>query len=193
MTDHIIVGAGSAGCAMAYRLAEAGRTVTVIEYGGTDAGPLIQMPAALSFPMNMARYGDGGAFWPSDPVMRASVDQWAEWGKVEWQRGFSMPIFWARVRVAASERSVDALRAAEVAHLRRCDLLEAQLEGDDFVCGAFSLADVVIGHVLFRHDAIGLPMGLRLRAYYDRLTGRPAFREHVMVSYDALRHPEASG
>ncbi len=44
---------------MAYRLAEAGRTVTVIEHGGTDAGPFIQMPGALSFPMNMAMYDWG--------------------------------------------------------------------------------------------------------------------------------------
>ncbi|MEL7348524.1 MAG: FAD-dependent oxidoreductase, partial [Pseudomonadota bacterium] len=57
--DIVIVGAGSAGCAMAYRLSEAGRQVTVIEHGGTDAGPLIQMPAALSYPMNMARYDWG--------------------------------------------------------------------------------------------------------------------------------------
>jgi len=44
---------------MAYRLAEAGRTVTVIEHGGTDAGPFIQMPAALSYPMNMRLYDWG--------------------------------------------------------------------------------------------------------------------------------------
>ncbi|MFK7763067.1 MAG: choline dehydrogenase [Roseobacter sp.] len=57
--DFIIVGAGSAGCAMAYRLSEAGCSVIVVEYGGTDAGPFIQMPAALSYPMNMKRYDWG--------------------------------------------------------------------------------------------------------------------------------------
>ncbi|MGR3571710.1 choline dehydrogenase [Brevirhabdus sp.] len=57
--DYVIVGAGSAGCAMAYRLAEAGQSVIVLEFGGTDAGPFIQMPAALSYPMNMARYDWG--------------------------------------------------------------------------------------------------------------------------------------
>ncbi|UWR25451.1 choline dehydrogenase [Sulfitobacter sp. S223] len=57
--DYIIVGAGSAGCAMAYRLGEAGESVLVIEHGGTDAGPFIQMPAALSYPMNMKRYDWG--------------------------------------------------------------------------------------------------------------------------------------
>ena len=52
--DYIIVGSGSAGSAMAYRLGEDGtRTILVLEFGGTDIGPLVQMPAALSYPMNM--------------------------------------------------------------------------------------------------------------------------------------------
>ncbi|WP_027259472.1 choline dehydrogenase [Leisingera aquimarina] len=57
--DYVIVGAGSAGCAMAYRLSEAGKKVLVIEHGGTDAGPFIQMPGALSYPMNMPLYDWG--------------------------------------------------------------------------------------------------------------------------------------
>ena len=58
-TDHVIVGAGSAGCALAYRLAEAGRSVTVVEHGGSDASIYIRMPGALSFPMGMERYDWG--------------------------------------------------------------------------------------------------------------------------------------
>ena len=58
--DFVIVGAGSAGSALAYRLSEDGHNrVLVIEHGGSDWGPLIQMPAALSYPMNMARYDWG--------------------------------------------------------------------------------------------------------------------------------------
>lgn len=57
--DYVIVGAGSAGCALAYRLAEAGKRVLVIEHGGTDWGPFINMPGALSYPMNMQRYDWG--------------------------------------------------------------------------------------------------------------------------------------
>ena len=60
----MIVGAGSAGCAMADRLSAAGASVIVIEFGGSDAGPLIQMPGALSYPMNMSRYDWG--YW-SEP------------------------------------------------------------------------------------------------------------------------------
>ena len=62
--DFVIVGAGSGGSAVAWRLAEAGHSVAIIEYGGSDAGPFIQMPGALSYPMNMARYDWGMASEP---------------------------------------------------------------------------------------------------------------------------------
>ena len=58
--DYVIVGSGSAGCVLAARLSEDSRNrVLVLEHGGSDAGPLIQMPAALSYPMNMSRYDWG--------------------------------------------------------------------------------------------------------------------------------------
>ncbi len=57
--DFVIVGAGSAGSALAYRLGRAGSSVIVIEHGGSDAGPFIQMPGALSYPMNMKMYDWG--------------------------------------------------------------------------------------------------------------------------------------
>ncbi len=62
--DYVIVGAGSGGSALAYRLAEAGQRVIVIEHGGSDAGPFIQMPGALSYPMNMGLYDWGFATEP---------------------------------------------------------------------------------------------------------------------------------
>ncbi len=58
--DFVIVGSGSAGSALAYRLSEDGKnTVIVIEAGGSDFGPFIQMPAALAWPMSMKRYNWG--------------------------------------------------------------------------------------------------------------------------------------
>ncbi|PPB80267.1 choline dehydrogenase [Albidovulum inexpectatum] len=57
--DYVVVGGGSGGSAVTWRLVEAGKSVIVIEYGGTDAGPFIQMPAALSYPMNMRLYDWG--------------------------------------------------------------------------------------------------------------------------------------
>ncbi|KDM65724.1 MULTISPECIES: choline dehydrogenase [unclassified Acidiphilium] len=58
--DYIIVGAGSAGCAMANRLTEDGSaTVLLLEFGGSDRSPFIQMPSALSIPMNTRKYDWG--------------------------------------------------------------------------------------------------------------------------------------
>ena len=55
--DYVIVGAGSAGCVLADRLSESGRdSVLLLEYGGSDRSLWIQMPGALSIPMNMPRY-----------------------------------------------------------------------------------------------------------------------------------------
>jgi choline dehydrogenase len=118
--DVVIVGAGSAGCAMAYRLGEAGLRVTVIEHGGTDAGPFIQMPAALSYPMNMSLY-DWGLQTEPEPHLGGRVlatprgkviggsssingmvyvrghardfDHWAEQGATGWSYADVLPYF----------------------------------------------------------------------------------------------------
>jgi choline dehydrogenase len=58
--DYVIIGAGSAGCVLADRLSEDGRnSVLVLEFGGSDRSIYIQMPTALSIPMNMPRYNWG--------------------------------------------------------------------------------------------------------------------------------------
>ena len=119
--DFVVVGSGSAGAALAYRLSEDGRnSVIVIEYGGSDAGPFIQMPAALSFPMSMSLYDWGFATEP-EPHLGGRVlatprgkviggsssingmvyvrghardfDHWAEQGAAGWSFADVLPYF----------------------------------------------------------------------------------------------------
>ncbi|MBF9044244.1 choline dehydrogenase [Rhodobacterales bacterium HKCCE4037] len=118
--DYIVVGAGSAGCAMAFRLTEAGKSVLVIEHGGSDWGPFINMPAALSYPMGMKRY-DWGYVTEPEPHMDNRVmacprgkviggsssingmiyvrghardfDTWAEMGAEGWSYADVLPYF----------------------------------------------------------------------------------------------------
>ena len=55
--DYVIVGAGSAGCVLADRLSANGQhSVLLLERGGSDRSIMIQMPTALSYPMNTDKY-----------------------------------------------------------------------------------------------------------------------------------------
>lgn len=53
--DHVILGAGSAGCVLASRLSAGGATVAVIEAGGRDRHPYIHIPAGYARLLNHPR------------------------------------------------------------------------------------------------------------------------------------------
>lgn len=60
----------------------------------------------------------------------------------------------------------------------------------DFLVGdEFTVADIIFGHVLYRYFDINIERGEfpAVQAYYNRLSQRPAFQEHIMVSYEELR------
>ena len=65
MYDYIIIGAGSAGCVLANRLSEdSSNKVLLIEAGGKNKSIFINMPTALSYPMNMTKYNWGFSSQP---------------------------------------------------------------------------------------------------------------------------------
>jgi len=73
--DYVVVGAGSAGCVLANRLSESReQRVLLIEAGGGDRSPFIQMPSALSIPMNMPRYNWGFASEPEPHMNGRRLD-----------------------------------------------------------------------------------------------------------------------
>ena len=161
------------------------RTVPVLQDG--DNPPLWETGAILRY--LASRYAND-AFWPGDLLARTEVDRWAEWSKQNIALGFTAPVFWRVVRTPAAERDPQAIAAAVTSLEQKLAIAEARLAGSRYLVGdTFTLADIQFGHVLYRYFAIDItrrPLP-HLAAYYARLTARPAFRQHVMVSYDELK------
>ena len=68
------MGAGSSGSAIAYRLAqENNMKVLLIEYGGQNRSIFVDMPAALSYPMNMKKYNWGYSSEPEPNLYGRSL------------------------------------------------------------------------------------------------------------------------
>ncbi|MCP5154231.1 MAG: GMC family oxidoreductase N-terminal domain-containing protein [Ectothiorhodospiraceae bacterium] len=118
--DYVVVGAGSAGCVVASRLAEAGSRVALLEAGPPDRHPLIHIPAGVrSLLYNAAvnwnyssepEEGTGGRriHWPRGRVLGGSsaingmlyvrgnpadYDTWAQMGCRGWSYDDVLPLF----------------------------------------------------------------------------------------------------
>ncbi|HPD92662.1 MAG: glutathione S-transferase family protein [Rhodobacter sp.] len=159
-------------------------TVPVLQDG--DAPPLWETGAILRY--LAGRYGPE-SFWPADPVARADVDRWAEWAKINIALGFTGPVFWPVWRFPESRDPV-ALERALSALDAKLRIAEDRLSRHPFLVGdTLTLADIQFGHILYRYFTIDIarPALPALASYCARLTERPAYRQHVMVSFEALR------
>jgi len=160
-------------------------TIPVLQDG--DGPPLWETGAILRY--LAGRYAPD-TFWPADPLARADIDRWAEWAKINVAMAFTGPVFWRVWRTPPERRNPDAIAAALKALGRKLAIADAHLASRHFlVCDTLTLADIQFGHILHRYHTISIerPDLPNLRAYYDRLTERPAHRRQVMVSFEALR------
>jgi glutathione S-transferase len=135
-----------------------------------------------------ARYGRP-RFWQDDPAARAQWDKWMDWSATTFQPNI-VGQFWAYWRTPEAERKPE-----EIAHFgkraaQNLTMLDGILAKQPYLAGAeFSLADIPTGVHLYRYYTMGTPVPSlpHVEAWYARLKERPAYREHVMVSYDELR------
>ena len=161
------------------------RTIPVIQDGPQP--PLWETGAILRYLAD--RYGPD-TFWPKDPVQRAEVDKWAEWAKINIAMAFTVPVFWQVVRTAKSKQDEKSINSAVKTLERKLEIADTQLAGRAFIAGAdLTLADIQLGHILYRYYDIDIQRAPlpHLQRYFDRLSQRPAYQEHVMISYDDLR------
>lgn len=136
-----------------------------------------------------ARHG-GPAFWHVQPAARARADAWMDWAQTALQPAFLVGVFWGYYRTPEAQRDTAAVaRSLDATHacLRK---LDEALADQPYLSGAvLGLADVPAATSLYRYYELDIPHPplAHVRAWYDRLQARPAYRQHVMVPFGELR------
>ncbi|MEW7007542.1 glutathione S-transferase family protein [Lentilitoribacter sp. EG35] len=160
---------------------------TVPTFQDGDNQPLWESAAIVRYLGNA--YGNE-KIWPSDHAKRAHIDRWAEWARINVTLNFSQPVFWAAVRTPEKDRDPDAIKQAVTNFENQLRIAEEQLKRHDYLAGDdFTVADIQLGNLLYRYYNIDVERAdlPALAAYYKCLSERPAYAEHVMVSFDDLR------
>jgi glutathione S-transferase len=122
-----------------------------------------------------------GDLLPSEPAARAKVEKWMDWQLGDLNNAWRYA-FMALVRKSADHADAQAIDASVAGWNRHMALLDEQLQRTGaYATGAtFTLADIVLG--LATHRWFSTPMQrpalAAVQAYYDRLSERPAFRQH---------------
>lgn len=160
------------------------RTVPVLQ--DDENPPLWETGAILRY--LASRYADD-AFWPGELLARTEVDRWAEWSKQNIALGFTTPVFWRVVRTPAAERDPQAIAAAVTAPSKSWRLPRHVSPGVAIWWAIRSPPPIssLVMCCTATLQSISPSSPPHLAAYYARLTSRPAFRQHVMVSYDELK------
>ncbi|HET7478772.1 MAG TPA: glutathione S-transferase [Rubrobacteraceae bacterium] len=135
-----------------------------------------------------AKYGEGG-LWPEDPAARALSDKW-----MDYQLGTVFPAFretlLGLVRTPPEDRNPETIAASVKATAETLRVLDAHLEGGEYVAGeTLTTGDIALGSTVYRwlELEIDRPPLPNLEAWHDRLTRRPAYRDHVMVPFEMER------
>jgi glutathione S-transferase len=169
------------------------------EYGGLDTdaycalNPNRRIPAledgdAVVWESNVivrylaAKFG-AGRLWPLDHAVRGVADEW-----MDWQQTTLLPdmrtLFWGLVRTAPEERDLGRIDAAVESLKEIWSRLDVHLRGRHFVAGdRLTMGDIPVGTLCYRYHALRVDRAPleHLEAWYERLTARAAFREHVML------------
>lgn len=128
----------------------------------------------------MARYGDGGL---KPAVDSAEFPEYLQW--FHYCEGMVMPpintIMVHTVLLPPERRNEETLGQAQRLLTRSIAPVEKALEGREYLIGAFSAADIMLGHSLFMSHRLGrmtdeMP---NLRGYVGRIGGRPAFKTAI--------------
>jgi glutathione S-transferase len=120
----------------------------------------------------------GGARWFAvDPVERARVDQWMDWQQTELNKAMG-DAFVGLVRTPPDQRDHAAIEASRAATERRLAVLDAALEGREWLRDDFGLAELALGPHVFRwmHMPVAREPHPHVERWCAAFSQRPAAR-----------------
>lgn len=125
----------------------------------------------------------GERLYPAAPAPRAYVERW-----MDWQLSTIGPpmgqLLYGLIRTTPEARDHAAIEAARRKALTAWTIVDDALDGSPFLAGdGLTLAEIVMGTLVYRWHAFPierLPLR-RLRAWYDRMRERPAFKTYIEI------------
>ncbi len=119
----------------------------------------------------------GGDLWPKTVEDEGRAYQWSFWGMTELEPQL-IQILLHRTMLPEDERDLSQVEAAEQALQKPLAVLDAALEGRDYLLGdAFRIADLNVASVLMLARAVKFDFSnhARVKRWFDACTARPAF------------------
>lgn len=129
-----------------------------------------------------AKY-DSGGLCPGDLQTRALADSWMDW-QISVLSAPLTVVFWQLVRTPEAQRDRALVKAQAQKTADVLAVLDRHLAGKQYIAGDnFSIGDIPVGAMTHRWYALAVehPDYPNLRAWYERLSARPAYQEHVML------------
>lgn len=124
-----------------------------------------------------------GTMMPAAHAARAKAEMWMDWQQTVIHPPMT-PVFWGLVRTPEAERDMSVVDANAEKVRVGLERLNAWLADQTFICGdQLTVADIPLGCAVYRWFALPVEHGriANVRAWYERLTKRSAYREHVML------------
>jgi glutathione S-transferase len=122
-----------------------------------------------------------GTLWPSDLKARADADRWMDWQQTtlaSHMRTLSRTLLKTPPDATPQAQLESAMQGA----LRAWHILDARLATTAYLAGqTLTMADIVLGNAVHRWHTLPIerPRLPHVKAWYDRLAERPAYRLHV--------------
>jgi glutathione S-transferase len=127
------------------------------------------------------KFGDPG-LWPEDSAVRWVAEQWMDWMQTTMQPD-ATPLFWQLIRTAPDKQDAEKIEAARKGCAASWAIVDDHLSRNRFMAGAeFTMGDIPLGCAVFRwfNFQIERPPLKHLEAWYQGLSKRPGYKQHVM-------------